>query len=97
MSNIVMLDESLQRKLKLKEFFLSSGFKIFKEELDQLLEGCELTIQDMLCAKIDDKKLADLNFKIGEREGIKKISYILDALEEELESKVAIGALNQKK
>lgn len=64
-----------------------SSIKPFKEELAAQLFAANAVISELTLSKIDDKKLAELNCKIGERNGYDKAMSILLSFEEEIAEK----------
>lgn len=79
--NEVLSAES-QRHLEIAKCLES--IKPFKEELVAQLGAANAVVSELTMAKIDDKKLAELNCKIGERNGYEKAMSILQGFEDEL-------------
>jgi hypothetical protein len=93
---VAVLDNKMQRKMSLARCL--ENIAPFKEELVEQLGAAKCNIEDMCRAKIDDKKLGELNVKIGELLGFEKILGILQGFEDELmEGKQDLAANNSPK
>jgi hypothetical protein len=83
-------DPDIQRKLGLQSFFQGSGYKIFREELDQLVLGALDGINSIVKSGfVDEKKLAELNFKLGRKEALQKVLFVLEDMESELQERIS--------
>ncbi len=74
--------DELDRKMALKSLFDSQGFKLFKEELDGLIDSNEIK-RDHLSKESSDGET--LNFINGNKCGLQSVVYVLDGFREELE------------
>ncbi len=74
----------MQRKLALKAFLESSGFKIFLVELNLLHDKSDFSVINRYKKPVDLNELAELNYDLGEKSGFSKILAILESFKEEL-------------
>lgn len=77
--------DELQRKLGLKNFFDSVGYKEFSAELAEMYEYSSHEVNNMTSNPVDQKNLSKLNFQLGEKAGLVKVLNLLRNLKEELE------------
>lgn len=75
-------DEKTQHKLRVKAFLLQKD--VFEQELLKVMEGHRLNLEALVTKQVDDKKMAELNYRIGELQGLTKAKYIIDQFADEL-------------
>jgi hypothetical protein len=80
-----ILDEVFQRKMSIKLFFESAGWKIYEEKLKDLIEVEDCAIQKLMQEAISDASIQQLNFSLGKKKALEGVSCIKDELQEELE------------
>ena len=80
-----MANDKMQRKLALKSFLGSSGFKIFAEELGTYVDSNQARLNAILRKPVAPEELADLNINLGIKTGVNAILNILENLRQELE------------
>ena len=81
------VNDEMQNKLAIKSLFQSSGYKIFKESLDDLVAGTQDDITNLQKNSVDQGKLSQLNFKLGMARAYEQISNVLRGMLEEIEDK----------
>lgn len=87
MANTLQLSTEQERALKIKSLINDPGMPILKEEIENIAVGAQAHIEQYLYSKIDDAKLADLNFKIGFRRGVEAVKEVIADFEEDSSSK----------
>ncbi len=80
------IDVEMQRRQAIHSFVTSEGFKIFMEELNGLCGTNQSDLDKLLKDKINDERLAQLNFVLGQKKGYDRIKLVLDTFVEELEN-----------
>lgn len=76
--------DKLQRKMALKGFLESSGFRIFAEELGMHIDNSDAKKSERLKGFISAGGLDLLNFEIGKNSGLRTVLSILESFKEEL-------------
>lgn len=86
MNAVIEKNDAMQRKMALKSFLESAGFKIFKEELDNFVQYAnECVEQQKSEGAIPLDGLSKLNYNFGCTRGLKMVLNVLDQYREELE------------
>ena len=80
------IDEEMQRRRAIHSFVTCEGFKIFMEELNGLYGTNQSDLDKLLKDKVNDERLAQLNFVLGQKKGYDRIKLVLDTFVEELEN-----------
>lgn len=88
-----VLDVKSQRILEIGNCLQSA--KPFRHELQEQLEAAKAAVDELCMSKIDDKKLAELNCKIGERNGYEKALGILQGFEDEIKENKNLSQMRQ--
>lgn len=84
-----LLDEGLQRNLKLTALFNSGGWAIYEQELKEMLEISHLKIQEVTRQPVTD--LNALNLAICQRNALEMLFCKIAELQEELLGDSAIS------
>src|SRR4051812_15046997 len=81
------IDPQFQLKLGLQAFFDSNGYKLFRNELDELCIGAQDKIIALHKSSVNLDKLSDLNFALGGRAALQKVLFVLEDLEDKLKER----------
>lgn len=84
MQVITKVDERMQRRLALNTFVSSQPFMEVKEHIKEHMEGVDGHIAEIHLKPIENEKLAELNFELGIKTGLKRALNALESFEEEL-------------
>lgn len=78
------MEDLHQRKLAIKAFLESSGFRLFAEEVAMHTEDLKNKTEKMLQKPLTADEMQTLNFKLGTKNGIQVILNILENFKQEL-------------
>lgn len=77
-------DTELQAKLAAKAMLENPVFREFRFQLEQMCIGAQDDVVNLMKASVDEKKLSDLNFKLGVRKGLQNALRVIEGVESEL-------------
>ncbi len=83
--------DTMQRKMALRSFLSSAGFKIFIDELKLFSDSSENRVIKRCKKPISVLRTSSLNFDLGEKSGFEKTLAILKSYENELLDKSSSG------
>ncbi len=76
--------DTMQRKMAIRSFLSSAGFKLFIDELKLFHEGAENRVINRCSKPVNVLRISSLNFDLGEKSGFAKTLAILKSYENEL-------------
>lgn len=79
------MDAEMARRQSLSNFLSNS--KVFCEELNNLIDTNASQLEKLMKEEVDERRLAKLNFLLGEKNGLGRVRLVLDAFREELEER----------
>lgn len=82
MANTLQLSAEQERNLKIRDLISNPGMVILKEEIENIAQGANSHVEQYLYERINQDKLADLNFKIGFRRGVEAVKEVIADFEE---------------
>lgn len=83
----MITDPKVQRKYALSAWLSAEGTKYFMADMEDQFEGAKAQLDNLIGDKINDSRLAELNFKIGFKAGLERVLSVIESFKEELESR----------
>ena len=78
-----VLTKEQEHKGACRSLLTNKGFKLFREELMELVNGHNQEIKNMLNQSIKGDEIDKLNFSLGIKSGLQRVLHIIGSIEDD--------------